>query len=159
MEWIFGLLGLALVVAGVAGTILPVLPGTPLILAGAVIHKLAFPGVLNWGVVGILAVLMAIALVLKNLGSVLGAKWGGAGTWGLVGAGIGVLVGLFFGLPGLILGPVVGALLAEVLFAKKSWRQAAQAGLGAGLGFLGGSLAELAIALLMALLVVLDMVF
>jgi uncharacterized protein YqgC (DUF456 family) len=159
MHWFFGFVGLALVVAGVAGAILPLLPGTPLIVAGAVIHKLAFPGVLSWWMIAVLAVLAVLAQILEHLGSLAGAKWGGAGAWGLAGAGVGILVGLFFGLPGLLAGPVAGALLAEVLFAKKSWREAAQAGLGAGLGFLGGSVAELGIALMMALLVLLDLIF
>lgn len=159
MDWFFGFVGLALVVIGVVGTVLPLIPGTPLIVAGAVIHKLAFPGVLNWWLIAVLAVLAVLAQLLEHLGCLVGAKWGGAGVWGLVGAGAGVLVGLFFGLPGLLAGPVAGALLAEVLFAKKSWREAAQASLGAGLGFLGGSVAELGIALVMALLVVLDLFF
>ena len=90
---------------GVAGSILPGVPSTPLVLLGAILHKLYFgtTGV-GWLVMSVLVAVTALSLGMDYLASVYGAKRLGA-TWrGATGAMVGGLVGLFFNLPGILLG-------------------------------------------------------
>jgi hypothetical protein len=152
-EQIIGLI-LALLVmgVGVAGSILPGLPGTPLVLIASIAHKLYFgPTGAAWWVLAILAALTAISIAVDYAASVYGAKRLGA-TWrGAVGAIVGGLIGLFFSLPGILLGPFVGAFLFEMAGGRK-WRDASKAGVGATLGLLAGALGKLACCVAMILL-------
>ena len=144
-EQIIGLiLALLLMVVGVAGSILPGLPSTPLVLLGAIAHKLYFgPTGVAWWVMTILALITVISLIVDYVASVYGAKRMGA-TWrGAVGAMVGGLVGLFFNLPGILLGPFVGAVLFE-LAGGREWKEASRAGVGATLGLLAGTIGKLA---------------
>lgn len=147
-------LGIALVVmlAGLAGCVVPGIPGTPLILAAAVVHRLVF-GEAGAGtiVLGLMALLAVGSLALDYLASLYGARRLGA-TWrGLTGAALGALVGLFFGPLGVILAPFVGATTFEYLGGQEL-RQAGKAGLGALLGMLAGAVGKVACALAMILL-------
>ena len=117
MELLWWTLTFLLMLAGLAGTLVPFIPGTVLILAGAVVHRWALgPGVgVGWGTLAGLAFLMILSQGIDFLGGVAGAKYFGATRWGAIGGILGGIVGLFFGLPGLILGPVAGVLLGELL--------------------------------------------
>jgi uncharacterized protein len=144
-EQIVGLiLALLIMCVGVAGSILPGLPSTPLVLIGAIAHKLYFgPTGAAWWVLVILSVITALSLVLDYLASVYGAKLLGA-TWrGAVGAIVGGLVGLFFNIPGILLGPFVGAALFEMAGGRQ-FKEASRAGVGATLGLLAGTIGKLA---------------
>lgn len=140
------LAGLALVGLGIAGLVLPGLPGALFLVLGVVViawaegfERIGWPTIV---VASILAVLMTIVDLLASL---LGAKRMGASAWGLAGAGLGLLVGLFFGLPGVLLGPPIGAFALE--FAKDpEFKKAARAGVGVALGFLLGTAGKLALA-------------
>src|ERR1051325_3278160 len=110
-ERIIGLtLALLVMLTGFVGCILPGLPGTPLILVAAIVHRLYFgEHSVNWVVLLILITLTLMSVALDYLASVYGAKRFGA-TWrGAFGALVGGIVGLFFNLPGIILGPFIGA--------------------------------------------------
>jgi uncharacterized protein YqgC (DUF456 family) len=96
----------------------------------------------------ILGALTALAIVLDFAASSLGAKKAGASPRAVMGAGLGAIVGIFFGLPGLVLGPFVGAVLGE-LSANREILQAGKAGLGTWVGLLLGSVAKVALAFLM----------
>lgn len=138
--------------AGLIGSLLPVLPGTPLILIAAIGHRLYFgdASVSNL-VLGILVALTVVSLVFDFLASMLGAKKFGA-TWrGMLGALIGGFIGLFFSLPGIILGPFLGAMLFEML-GDKEFKKAAHAGLGAALGLLLGIVGKFSISVVMMIL-------
>ena len=154
-EQIIGLsIALLIMLVGVAGCLIPVLPGTPILLAAAVGHRLYFgdtgPSML---VLIILALFTIISLVFDQLASMVGAKKLGA-TWkGVTGAVIGGLVGLFFSLPGIILGPFIGATLFE-LFGDREFRDALKAGVGATLGLLLGAVGKVAISMVMMLMFV-----
>jgi hypothetical protein len=144
-EQILGLIVTLLVMGlGLAGSILPGVPSTPLVLLAAIGHKLYFGAAsADWWVIGVLAVLTAFSMVMDYLASVYGAKKLGA-TWrGALGAVVGGLIGLFFGLPGVLLGPFVGATLFEMV-GGRGFKESSRAGVGATIGLLAGALGKLA---------------
>jgi len=149
-EQIIGL-SLALIVMLVAliGNVVPGIPGTPLALIAAVAHRLYFgQSSVNNAVLFVLVLLAALALIFDFLGSALGAKKFGA-TWrGVVGAVIGGIIGLFFNIPGIILGPFVGATLFEML-GDKEFKKAAKAGAGAVIGLVLGAIGKSALCVVM----------
>jgi uncharacterized protein len=139
----------ALLVLGLAGTIVPFLPGTPLIVAAAFVHAMAT----GWTPIGvgrlaILAALAALGLVLHHVAGMLGARRGGGSAWAMGGAVVGGIVGLFFGLPGLALGPPLGAIGGELL---KSGNLAASihTGVATFIGMVAGAVANVALAVVM----------
>lgn len=134
-----------LVAAGVAGTFLPVLPGSPLVLAGLILAAWVddFTRV-GWFTLSVLGLLTLLSLAVDVAATALGAKRVGASKRAVVGAALGTIVGLFFGLPGLLAGPFLGAMLGEY-WARKDWRQAQQVGLGTWLGIVVGTAAKLAL--------------
>jgi uncharacterized protein YqgC (DUF456 family) len=85
-----------------------------------------------------------LAFGIDLLASILGAKKVGASRAAVVGAALGAVVGLFFSLPGLIVGPFLGALAGELLVGK-TWKEAGKAGLGTWLGMVLGAIAKLAL--------------
>ncbi|MEY5011555.1 MAG: hypothetical protein RLZZ253_2694 [Verrucomicrobiota bacterium] len=117
MQILWWSLSVLMVLVGLAGSFLPLLPGPPLIFAGALLHHLALSGQSGiglWSVAGI-AFLTALCLLVDVVSGSLGAKWFGASRWGGLGGLAGAVVGLFFGLPGVLLGPVLGAFAGELL--------------------------------------------
>jgi uncharacterized protein YqgC (DUF456 family) len=136
METLFYLIALTCALIGFIGTVLPLLPGTTLILIGAVVLKLGVPASLSWTVVAVVAALWLLSVVTDFLGVALGARLGGGGKWAMGGASAGALVGMFWALPGILLGTFLGAALAERCTTDKSIWQNLKAGLGAGAGFL-----------------------
>ena len=149
-EQIIGLsLALLVMLCGLVGSVIPGVPGTPLVLVAAVAHRLYFGAASanNW-VLAALVLLTLLSFLFDYLASMFGAKKLGA-TWkGIVGAVGGGLLGLFFGFPGVILGPFLGALLLEMAGGREL-KPAARAGLGALLGLLAGAVGKLAICLAM----------
>jgi uncharacterized protein len=135
---------------GLIGTVAPVLPGTTIILAAAVIHRLMLGGdkSIGWKTMVVLVLLTLISYVFDFLGSYFGAKYFGATKWGTFGAILGALVGLFFGPIGLFVGPVIGAVAGEFI-AGKRMIDAGRAGWGSLLGNIGAMIAKLIIALAM----------
>lgn len=139
----------ALVVVGLAGTILPALPGVPLIFMGLFIA--AWIGdfqKIGWPTLTILALLTALAVAADLVATLFGAKRAGASKLALLGAAIGSIVGLFFGLIGILVFPFVGAVVGE-LVARQRLDQAARVGLATWLGILFGALAKLSLAITM----------
>jgi uncharacterized protein YqgC (DUF456 family) len=142
--YVLGALALA---AGVAGTVLPALPGAPLLVVGAVLVAWAgdFQRV-GWPSLAAIAVLAALTLAVEWVAALLGARRFGASRWAFVGASIGLVVGLFLGLPGVLLGPIVGAVALE--YAKNAdLARAGRAGAGVALGMLVGGAVKVALAL------------
>jgi len=138
-------LAVVLVLVGIAGTVLPALPGAPLVFVGLVCAAWAdgFQKV-GWPTLSILAILMLLTFVVDFLASRWGAKRVGASWLALAGAFVGTIVGLFFNVPGLIFGPFLGAVAGEWL-AVRNLRQAGKVGLGTWLGMILGIAAKLAL--------------
>jgi uncharacterized protein YqgC (DUF456 family) len=151
MDWtiLWWILASLLVIAGLAGTIVPVLPGIPIILAGLVLAawSTGFEPV-GWGTIGVLAALTVLSMLIDLMAAALGAKRLGASPRAFWGATLGAIVGIFFGLPGIILGPFAGAVAAE-LSSGHGAHQAGRSGYGVWLGMMLGTAAKLAIAFLM----------
>jgi len=145
--WLFTIV---LFAVGLIGTIAPVLPGTTIILAAAVIHRLMLGAdkSVGWKTIVVLVLLTLLSYVSDFLASYFGAKYFGATKWGAFGAVIGMLVGLFFGIVGLFVGPVIGATAGEFI-AGKRMIDAGRAGWGSLLGNLGAMIGKLIIALVM----------
>ena len=112
----YWLAAILLILAGIAGTVLPALPGPPLVFGGLLLAAW-IDGFQKVGVITlvVLGTLTLIAAVVDIAAGVYGAKRVGASRSALVGASIGTLLGIFFGVPGLILGPFAGALAGEFL--------------------------------------------
>jgi len=156
VQLLLWLLASVLIVLGLAGLILPVLPGIPLMYAGLVLLAWAEDFVhVGWLTLTLLGVLTLLSYGIDFLATALGAKRFGASPRAIAGAAIGALVGILFGLPGILLGPFVGAVLGE--FSRKAtFLEATQAGVGATLGLLFGALLKIALAFTMLGVFVLD---
>jgi len=137
------------VALGVAGLLLPALPGAPLIFLGLVAAAWADGfAYVGWGWLTLFGALAALTYAVDFAATALGAKRFGASPRAVLGAVVGGFLGLFFFPLGLVLGPFLGALLAE-LSLRKDLEAAQRAGFGAALGFLLGGVAKLAIAFTM----------
>jgi len=134
-----------MVVAGLAGAVLPALPGVPLVYGGLVVAAWAddFQRV-GWITLTFLGVLTVVSFAIDFAATAMGAKRVGATKYAIIGAALGTLAGLFLGIPGLILGPFVGAVIGEML-SHGEWRKATQAGVATWMGLLFGTLAKLAL--------------
>ena len=150
------LLAALLIAAGVAGSILPALPGAPLILVAAVLHRWLLPGYVSLWTIGALVILAALTVVLDAACGIFGVRRFGGGRWAMLGAGVGAALGLLFGPLGLFAGAIAGAVACEMAFDRKALNDALKAGLGAGLGMLVGTILRLGLALLMAAWLVAD---
>jgi uncharacterized protein len=145
--WLFAIVVMAL---GLIGTVIPILPGTTIILAAAVIHRVVLGAdrSLGWSALIAMLVLTLITYVIDIAAGYLGAKRFGSTKWGLIGATAGALIGVFFGLFGLFVGPVIGAIVGELVGGKEIMK-AGRAGWGTFLGSLAGVIAKLFIGLIM----------
>lgn len=150
MELFWWLFTIVLFAVGLIGTVVPFLPGTTIILAAAIIHRLMLGAEksIGWRTITVLVVLTLATYAIDVLAGYFGAKYFGATKWGAFGAIIGALVGLFFGIIGLFVGPVIGAVAGEFI-AGKRMIDAGRAGWGSLLGNMGATLAKLIIALAM----------
>src|SRR5262249_18331094 len=150
MELFWWLLTIVLFAVGLIGTIAPVLPGTTIILAAAIIHRVMLgpDNSIGWRTIIVLVLMALDTYALDVLAGYFGAKYFGATKWGTFGAILGALVGLFFGLIGLFVGPVIGAVAGEFI-AGKRMIDAGRAGGGSLLGNIGAMLAKLIIAMAM----------
>lgn len=160
MAEIIGLaLALLIMAVGCLGSILPAVPSTPLVLGAAVVHKLYFQAdSAGWIVMMLLVLITGVALLMDYLATVLGAKQFGATKKGMTGAIVGGIVGLFFNLPGILLGPFIGAVVFEMVGGRQ-WKPACRAGIGATLGLLAGAVGKLVCCLSMMTLFIISVLW
>lgn len=149
MSLFLWMLAIVLIVIGIAGLVLPAVPGAPVLFAGLWLAAWAdnFTYV-GWSTLVILGVLAVLTYVVDFAATALGAQRFGASKRAIFGAAIGALVGLFFGLPGVLLGPFVGAVIGE-LSGQRGLHAATRAGIGATIGLALGVAAKLALAFAM----------
>ena len=138
-----------LILVGLAGTVLPALPGTALVLAGIVLGAWVddFTRV-GMGTLAVITTLAVLAWVLDYAAGLLGAKRAGASRQALVGAALGTVAGLFLGLVGVLFMPLVGAAVGEYL-ARKDQRRALHVGFSTWLGIMIGLIAKVVLAFTM----------
>ena len=103
--------------------------------------------------------LYLLSILLYWVSGALGAKWFGSSKWGIIGAIAGGIIGLFFGIPGLIIGPIAGVFLFEIFFAKKEVKDASSSTVGTVVGGLAGILGRVILALGMIGWFVVDVFF
>jgi uncharacterized protein YqgC (DUF456 family) len=140
--WVLAIL---LVGIGLAGILVPTLPGTVFVWAGLALAAWTDGFVrVGAGTLAILGVLMAASYVIEFGAGLLGAKRFGASRQAITGAALGTVVGIFFGLPGILLGPFAGAVLGEYAY-QRDLGQAGRVGLGTWVGFVLGLAAKVAI--------------
>lgn len=146
METALWIIAVLLVLAGLAGLVLPVLPGTVLVFAGLVAAAWAdgFTRV-GWLPLAALGGLTLLSLAADVILSGAGAKKAGASRQAVIGASIGAFVGVFFGIAGIIAGPFAGAVIGEFLV-RRDLLHAGRVGYGALAGLVLGSALKIALA-------------
>ena len=141
MDIVLIILGIFCLVGGLAGCILPMLPGPPLAYAGMLLlHftdqvQFTTPQLLVW------LALVAVIQALDYFVPLLGTKYSGGSKWGTRGCLVGTVIGLFFMPWGLIVGPFAGAFIGELLGGRETV-QALKSGFGSLLGFLFGTVVK-----------------
>ena len=154
--WIAAVL---LMLVGAAGTVLPALPGVPLVFAGVLLAAWAedFQRIGGW-TIGILALLTVIGIAADYAAATLSAKRAGASRQGLIGAAVGTLAGIFTGLWGLLFMPLVGAAVGEYVARKDAFR-AGKVGAATWLGLLIGTAVKIAVVFTMVGIFIAALVF
>lgn len=149
LQSLYYALAVILILVGIAGVILPALPGLPLVFAGMLLAAWAgdFQQI-GWVTLVVLGLLTLLSVGVDFFATLIGAKRVGASKKALLGAVLGTFAGLFFGPIGLFAGPFVGALLGE-LWHGREIGQAAKVGLGTWLGILLGTVLKLGLAFAM----------
>ncbi len=151
-EVLWFVLALLVMVIGVAGCVIPGIPGTPLILAAAIGHRLITgPSGAPWWILVILGALVILSWIFEYGASFVGAKTMGATRRGMIGAVVGGIVGLFFAPLGILVGPFLGAFVFEMVGGRE-WHHSARAGVGATIGLAVGAGGKIACAMAMLLL-------
>ena len=135
-------------IAGVVGSVIPFLPGTPLILAGALLYAFStdFEPVGPWHL-ALLGALAGLAWLADYVAGATGAKLGGS-RWTMVGALVGGIVGLFFGPIGILAGPIIGAVGFELINSREL-NTGLKSGAGTIVGMLVGTIAKFSISIIM----------
>ncbi len=151
---IYYALAIVLVLVGIAGTVLPALPGLPLVFAGMLLAAWAgdFEQI-GVATIVVLGVLTLVSLLIDFWATAMGAKRVGASRKAVAGAILGTVAGIFFGPVGLFVGPFVGAVLGELLNGRKldagGVGHATRIGFGTWLGIVFGIALKLMLALAM----------
>ena len=139
-------------VAGLLGSFLPVIPGTPLIVLGAFIYAFVTDfQTIGYGRLLILVGFSGLAYALDYTAGAMGAKKFGGSRWAVVGALLGAVVGVFFGPLGLVLGPIIGSVLGELVRSRKL-DDSLKSAFGTMVGMLLGTVAKLSLAVVMVAL-------
>lgn len=140
--WVMAVL---MIIVGIAGTVLPALPGVVLVFGGIVLAAWidGFTRVSAW-TVGFLAMLTVAGFAADYVAAALGAKKAGASKLAILGAAIGTVAGVFTGFIGLIFMPLLGAAVGELL-AQRDLRRAGKVGIATWIGLLIGTVVKVAI--------------
>ncbi len=148
MDYVWLGLAIVMMIVGIAGCLLPVLPGPPLTYLGLVVLHFTKFGPVSKNLFIILGVVAVVVTVIDYVVPIWGTRQFGGSKYGMRGATVGLIIGLFLGPFGIITGPFIGAVVGELLF-KDDFKYAIKAGFGSLLGFLTGVGLKLAASLLM----------
>ncbi|HEX8680401.1 MAG TPA: DUF456 family protein [Chthoniobacterales bacterium] len=153
MDALWWFAAIVVMAIGLIGTVLPVIPGTTIILAAAVVHRVMVGPEkgMGWWSIAVLVALAVVSYGIEFLSGYFGAKYFGATRWGIAGAVIGGIVGIFTGFVTLLVAPILGAVAGELIGGKRMV-EAGKAGWGTLLGNLAGMVGKLAVALAMIVL-------
>ncbi len=136
-DYILLIFAIILMLLGIIGCLVPVLPGPPLSYLGLILlHFTKFADISSTILISLAVVAVAVT-ILDYIVPVWGTKKFGGTKYGTRGATVGLIIGLFLGPPGIILGPFIGAVVGELIF-KDDMKYALKAGFGSLLGFLTG---------------------
>jgi uncharacterized protein YqgC (DUF456 family) len=148
MDILWIVLGIILMLAGLAGCVLPFLPGPPLCFIGILLQQLkeappfTTKFLIIWGIITVVVTLLDYIIPLY------GTKKFGGSTYGMWGCTLGLIVGIFIGPWGIIIGPFIGAFIGEIM-ANANSSQALRAAFGSFVGFLFGTLLKLVVCFVM----------
>jgi uncharacterized protein YqgC (DUF456 family) len=148
MDYVLLVLAIVMMIAGIAGCLLPVLPGPPLSFLGLVVLHFTHLADISRSLFIILGIVTILVTVIDYVVPIWGTRHFGGSKYGMRGATVGLIIGLFLGPAGIIIGPFVGAVVGELIY-KDEIRYALKAGFGSLLGFLTGVGLKLAASLLM----------
>ena len=140
MEYFILIISLLFVLAGIAGSLLPALPGPPLSWIGLLILYTTSGIAFDYWILGITFVLTLIIVILDYVIPAQGTKRFGGSKYGIWGTNIGLVVGIFAPIPlGFIIGPFVGALIGELIYDRSDSKRAVKAATGSFIGFLAST--------------------
>ncbi len=137
LDYILLTLAILLIIIGIIGCLVPVLPGPPISYGGIIVLHFTEFAQFSDRLLIILAGIALIVTILDYIVPIWGTRKFGGSKYGARGATVGLIIGLFFGPPGIILGPFIGAVIGEMMF-KDDLKYALKAGFGSLLGFLTG---------------------
>lgn len=150
MEIVWIIIGSLLVVAGIVGAFVPVLPGTPLSFAALLLMQFTLGAPFSWTFLLIWGIVAAIVVTIDGLIPAEGARRMGGSKYGIYGCLIGGLVGIFFFPPlGLIFGPIAGAFIGELMYGRKT-KSALRAAMGSFVGFMVAMFLKISVSLILA---------
>ncbi|MBE6287962.1 MAG: DUF456 domain-containing protein [Mediterranea massiliensis] len=138
MEILLIIIGVVCLIVGLAGCILPMLPGPPVAYAALILLHLTSEAEFSAFQLTVWLILVILSQLLDYVIPMLGSKYTGGSQWGARGCLLGTIIGLFFMPWGIILGPFLGAVVGELLAGNDS-TYALKSGIGSLLGFLLGT--------------------
>ncbi len=150
MDIVLVIIGFLLMIIGILGSVLPVLPGPPLSWFGLFMLYMTKAVPNNWWVITITLLIAILIVVLDYVIPAVGTKKFGGTKYGMIGTGIGLLVSFFvpiFGLFGIVIWPFIGALVGELIQNTNS-SKAMKAAFGSFIGFLVGTLLKFVVAVI-----------
>ncbi|HLA55159.1 MAG TPA: DUF456 domain-containing protein [Flavobacterium sp.] len=140
MDILLFVIGLVCMILGILGSFLPVLPGPALGWIGLLLLYFTDAVPMNYWVLGITFVIMAVISVLDYVIPAKGTKHFGGSKYGIWGTNIGLVVGIFAPIPfGFLIGPFVGAFVGEIIYNSTDHKRALKAATGSFIGFLASS--------------------
>lgn len=150
MEIVWIIIGSLLIVAGIIGAFLPIIPGTPLSYVALLLMQFTLGAPFSWTFLLIWGGVVAIVATIDGLIPAEGARRMGGSKYGIYGCLIGGVVGLFIFPPfGIIIGPIVGAFLGELMYGRRS-DSAFRAAMGSFVGFLVATVLKVSVSLILA---------
>ena len=149
MEYVLLIIGFCCMLLGIAGSLLPALPGPPISWIGILVLYLSPKIATNYWMLGITFLVALLIIVLDYVIPAQGTKRFGGSKYGIWGTNIGLILGLILPIPfGFIIGPFVGALVGELLFDKQNVNRAFKAATGSFLGFLAGTFMKFVVSII-----------